>query len=251
MENRRTFLKFILLILVSWLVSVSLLAFSKLKTVFSPLEVEARLKDEPAVEEKVSLPEPRLKGDVSVEEAIHRRRSIRRYSEKPLRLQDLSNLLWAAQGITDPINKFRASPSAGATYPLEVYLVIKKGGVEELTEGVYHYDPYTHTLERISDIDVSEDLYYAAVAQRWVREAPVNLVIACVYERTTLRYGDRGVRYVHMEAGHAAENLYLQAVSLGLGMVVVGAFLDDEVQKLLDLPEKSKPLYIIPIGRLK
>jgi len=251
LENRRTFLKFILLMTVSWLVSVTLLAFSKLKTVFPSLEAESRLKGELTVEEKISLPEPKLKSDVSVEEAIYRRRSIRRYSEKPLRLQDLSNLLWAAQGITDPINKFRASPSAGATYPLEMYLVVKRGGVEELTEGVYHYDPYTHTLERISDIDVSEDLYYAAVSQRWVREAPVNIVIACVYERTTLRYGERGVRYVHMEAGHAAENLYLQAVSLGLGMVVVGAFLDGDIQKLLGLPENFKPLYIIPVGRLK
>ncbi len=250
MENKRTFLKFLLLTAASWLISIIILASSKLKAIF-PLEFESKLEGEQALREKVYLPAPRLKSDVSVEEAISRRRSIRRYSEKPLRLRELSNLLWAAQGITDPITKFRASPSAGATYPLEVYLVVKKGGVEELKEGIYHYNPHAHTLERTSSIDVSEELYHAAVAQPWVRVAPVNLIVVCEYDRTTLRYGERGVRYVHMEAGHAAENLYLQAVSLGLGMVVVGAFIDERVQELLGLPENLKPLYIIPIGRLK
>ena len=203
-----------------------------------------------AVGEKISLPSPRMKSTVSVEEAIYRRRSRRNYSGEPLKIEELSNLLWAAQGITDPTNRFRAAPSAGATYPLEVYVVVKKGGVEKLSEGVYHYDPFEHSLEKRLDGDLSSDLCSAAVSQRWVRDASINIVLAAVYERTTQRYGERGVRYVHMEVGHVGENIYLQAESLGLGTVVIGAFYDDWVQKLLSLPENQKPLYIIPIGRV-
>jgi SagB-type dehydrogenase family enzyme len=197
---------------------------------------------------KVELPLPETTGLMSVEEAIAQRRSIRSYTDEPLSLQDLSQLLWAAQGITDPARKFRAAPSAGATYPLEVYVVVGSGGVTGLTEGVYRYDPFEHTLENILRSDIRSDLVGAALGQTWVKEAPIDIVIAAVYERTTDRYGDRGIRYVHMEAGHVGQNLYLQAEALGLGMVVVGAFYDDQVQTLLRLPANQKPLYIIPIG---
>jgi len=197
----------------------------------------------------INLPPPETTGRMSVEEAIARRRSRRSYTEEPLSLQDLSQLMWAAQGITDPQTGKRAAPSAGATYPLEVYVVVGSGGVEGLAEGVYHYHPVGHRLERVLEGDVRSSLADAALGQAWVREAPVSIVIAAVYERTTARYGERGIRYVHMEAGHVGQNLYLQAEARGLGMVVVGAFLDDEVQRLLQLPPDQKPLYIIPVGR--
>ena len=196
----------------------------------------------------VDLPPPETTGVMSVEEAIARRRSIRSYTDEPLSLQDISQLVWSAQGITDPGRRFRAAPSAGATYPLEVYVVVGTNGVTGLAEGVYHYDPIEHQLENVLRGDLRSSLANAALGQGWVREAPVNIVIAAVYERTTGRYGDRGIRYVHMEAGHVGQNLYLQAVARGLGMVVVGAFHDDQVQALLQLPEDQKPLYIIPIG---
>ncbi|MCX8183284.1 MAG: SagB/ThcOx family dehydrogenase [Crenarchaeota archaeon] len=196
----------------------------------------------------VKLPSPDVIGRMSVEEAIQRRRSIRSYADKPLSLQDVSQLMWAAQGITDPARGFRAAPSAGATYPLEVYLVVGENGVTGLDEGLYRYDPYEHQLESILKGDLRSSLAEAALDQGWVREAPVNIVIAAVYERTTGRYGERGIRYVHMEVGHVGQNLYLQATARGLGMVVIGAFKDDQVQSLLKLPYEQKPLYIIPVG---
>ncbi len=196
----------------------------------------------------VKLPSPNLEGTMSVEEAIWRRRSVRSYTDEPLSLEDVSQLMWAAQGITDPVRGFRAAPSAGATYPLEVYLVVGKNGVTGLDEGLYRYDPHEHQLERILEGDLRSALARAALDQSWVREAPVNIVVAAVYERTTSRYGERGVRYVHMEAGHVGQNLYLQATARRLGMVVVGAFNDDDVRSLLRLPYEQKPLYIIPVG---
>jgi SagB-type dehydrogenase family enzyme len=197
---------------------------------------------------EVKLPSPETTGPMSVEEAIARRRSVRSYTDESLSPEDLSQLLWAAQGITDPARGFRAAPSAGATYPLEVYVVAGPEGVTGLAEGVYRYDPFEHALENILRGDIRSDLADAAMRQTWVREAPINIVIAAVYERTTDRYGDRGIRYVHMEAGHVGQNLYLQAEARGLGMVVVGAFHDEQVQTLLRLPADQKPLYIIPIG---
>ncbi|KYH36386.1 MAG: nitroreductase [Candidatus Hecatellales archaeon B24] len=198
----------------------------------------------------LSLPQPRLKGEVTVEEAIASRRSRRKYSEKPLELWELGQLLWAAQGITEPNLKFRAAPSAGATYPLEVYVEAGSGSVKGLQAGVYHYKPENHSISMVKPGDFHGELRSAALGQEWVGRAAVNLVICAVYERTTGRYGERGrIRYVHMEAGHAGENIYLQAEALGLATVAVGAFYDEQVSALLSLPENHKPLYIYPVGR--
>lgn len=196
------------------------------------------------------LPIPALKGTVSVEEAIKLRRSVRKYSSEPLTIQEVSQLLWAAQGITDPNTGFRAAPSAGATYPLEVYLIVGKNGVTGLEEGVYRYIPHGHKLEQTLKEDVRPKLVLAALGQDFIGKAPINIVITAVYERTTYRYGERGIRYVHMEVGHVGQNLHLQGVALGLGMVMVGAFFDDQVHSILNLPKNQKPLYIIPVGRL-
>lgn len=193
------------------------------------------------------LPEPRFDSDVSVEQALLQRRSVRDYRDAPLTLDEISQLLWAAQGITEPTRGFRTSPSAGATYPLETYLVA--GTVEAVSAGVYRYDPAENKLMEVRDGDIRAELASAALGQRFIEEAAISIVLSAVYERTTNRYGDRGIRYVHMEAGHAAQNLYLQAVALDLGMVVVGAFHDDQVGNILRLPGEERPLYIIPVGR--
>ncbi|MBL7068699.1 MAG: SagB/ThcOx family dehydrogenase [Candidatus Omnitrophica bacterium] len=190
----------------------------------------------------VGLPKPALKGDISIEEVIEKRRSIRSYSEKELTDEQLSQLLWAAQGITDT-RGLRAAPSAGALYPLEIYVVKK--------DGLFHYSPDGHKLEPISDKDLRPGLAKAALGQGFVAQAPVDIIICAVYKRIQSRYGDRGVRYTDIEVGHAAENVHLQAVALGLGSVPVGAFSDDAVSSLLGLSKEETPVYIIPVGYKK
>lgn len=198
-------------------------------------------------QDTIPLPPPRDTGPVSVEEALAKRRSCRSFAPLPLSLEEVAQLLWAAQGITDHSSGFRTAPSAGALYPLEVYLVV--GNVTGLAPGVYRYLPERHALSRTLSDDRREALFRAALFQRWVQEAPAVLVFAAVYERTTRKYGERGIRYVHMEVGHAAQNVYLQAEALGLGTVAVGAFEDRSVQNALQLPEKEHPLYLMPVGK--
>lgn len=192
------------------------------------------------IEKKISLPQLRYSGNISVEEAILNRRSVREYSEETLTLEELSQLLWAAQGITSR-EGFRTAPSAGALYPLEIYVVT--------VEGIFHYLPLEHSLEQRYSGDVRKALAKASLDQEWVANAPVNMVIAGVFERTTKKYGERGERYVYIEVGHAAQNVLLECVSLNLGAVVVGAFYDEQVKEVLHLPEGHIPLYIIPVGR--
>jgi len=183
-----------------------------------------------------------------MEEALVERRSVRDYSTELLSLDEVSQLLWAAQGVTAEWGG-RTAPSAGALYPLEVYLVV--GRVENLTEGIYKYIPKGHELVKVKDGDVRQQLAVAALGQTCVKDGAVNIVITAVYERTTGKYGERGVRYVHMEAGHAAQNIYLQATALNLGMVTVGAFQDDQVSDILGISQNESPLYVIPVGRKK
>ena len=200
----------------------------------------------PAQPTTLRLPEPRLQSDVSIEEALLNRRSVREYVNVPLTLEEVSQLLWAAQGITSEWGG-RSAPSAGALYPLEVYVAV--GNVENLAPGVYKYKPEGHELIKVRDGDVRGELAMAALGQIWVKEGAIDIIIAAVYERTTKKYGDRGVRYVHMEAGHAAQNIYLQAVALDLGMVTVGAFHDDLVKHIMGMSEDEVPLYVIPVGK--
>jgi len=196
--------------------------------------------------EVIKLPEPRLKGEMSVEEAIAKRRSIRRYRNESLTLQELSQLLWAAQGITEPNRKFRAAPSAGATYPFEVYVVV--GRVEVLEPGIYHYDPFSHSIKLVKRGDFRKALQRAALNQAWVGSAAIDIVLVAYYERTTKYYGERGKMYVHMEAGHIGQNIYLQATALNLGTVAVGAFYEDQVAEILGVD--GVPLYIFPVGKI-
>ncbi|OFW78165.1 MAG: hypothetical protein A2Z48_04445 [Actinobacteria bacterium RBG_19FT_COMBO_70_19] len=189
--------------------------------------------------EVLELPVPRLKGNLTLEEALAARRSVREFSDEPLTMQDLSQLLWAAQGLTASWGG-RTAPSAGALYPLEVYLVTP--------EGLYHYLPDGHRLEVLAHDDRRPALARAALGQESVADAPAVVILTAVYARTSQKYGDRAERYVHLEAGHAAQNVLLQAVSLGLGAVPVGAFEDRAVQEALGLPTEHEPLYLIPVG---
>jgi SagB-type dehydrogenase family enzyme len=191
----------------------------------------------------ILLPTPNLKGTLSLEEALVQRRSVREFSDLPLTQEELGQLLWAAQGITNPAG-YRTAPSAGALYPLEVYVVTH--------EGVYHYEPQGHRLALHQQGDLRSALYTVALRQEPVLEAPAVFVITAVYERTESKYGkERSPRYVHLEAGHAAQNLLLQAVALDLGAVPVGAFIDDQVKETLQLPDDHQPLYLIPVGHPK
>ena len=199
-----------------------------------------------ALADAVKLPEPKHDGKVSVEKALSERRSIRGFADEALTLADVSQLLWAAQGLTDPAG-YRTAPSAGALYPLEIYLV--SGKVASLPAGIYRYRPHGHELVKLLDGDRRSELCTAALSQTAIKQAPVSIVVAAVYERTTQKYRDRGIRYVHMEAGHAAQNVCLQAVSLDLGTVVIGAFYDDDLKKLLPLRPSEEPLYLIPVGK--
>ncbi|MFC2026802.1 SagB/ThcOx family dehydrogenase [Chloroflexota bacterium] len=194
----------------------------------------------------IILPEPKYDGGATFAEVLLGRRSVRHYIGEVLTLQELSQLLWAAQGITDA-RGFRTAPSAGATYPLEVYAVV--GDVKGAAEGIYRYKSQEHRLLKVASGKWREALARAALDQQWVTQGAVNIIITAIYERTTGHYGKRGIRYVNMEAGHAAQNVCLQAVALKLGTVVVGAFDDRQVAGILELTDNEIPLYIMPVGR--
>jgi SagB-type dehydrogenase family enzyme len=193
----------------------------------------------------VRLPQPRLSGTTSVEAALAARRSLRSFSNKPVTLGELSQLLWAAQGITHP-RGLRTAPSAGALYPLE--LVVVSGTVAALPAGTYRYEPDGHHLVLLAEGDRRAALADAALGQSPIRKAPLVIAIVANERKTTIKYGERGVRYVHLEAGHAAQNICLQAEALGLGSVMIGAFSDRDVASLLRSAGRQ-PLYLIPLGR--
>jgi len=198
--------------------------------------------------ETIRLPEPKYDSDTSIEEALFKRRSVRSFKDSPLTLAEVSQLLWAAQGITST-GGLRTAPSAGALYPLEIYVVA--GNVEGLPDGVYNYRPDTHELAGVVKGDKRTELCNAALGQTSVRNAAAVMVFSAVYGRTDAKYGDRSARYVHIEIGHAAQNVFLQTVPLNLGTVVIGAFYDDEVRKVLKMSDREQPLYIMPVGRMK
>jgi SagB-type dehydrogenase family enzyme len=197
-----------------------------------------------AAQGEVMLPPPAKTGELSVERAIARRRSVRGFGDEPATLEQLSQLLWAAQGVTGEGGFKRAAPSAGAKYPMEIFVVA--GQVEGLEPGIYWYLPSRHSIHLLSEGDHRGELADVALHQQWVREAPFSFVITGVYERTRGKYGERAVRYVHIEVGAVAENVYLQAESLGVGTTFVGAFSDDGVKGLLGV--EVSPLGIMPVG---
>lgn len=204
---------------------------------------EASEKEE---ENLVALPPPQYDSSVSLEETLYLRKSWRNFSGEPLVLEDAAQIMWAAQGKgTDgTTGATRTAPSAGATHPLEIYLVA--GKVKGLDPGVYHYDYAAHKIKIVAAGDRREELAAAALGQSFIAAAPATLVLAADYERTTARYGERGTRYVHMEVGHVTQNVSLQCVALDIGSVAAGAFNDQEVKALLEI--EAEPLMIIPVG---
>lgn len=216
---------------------------------------------DPATATTLRLPAPRLDGACSVEEALAARRSVRSFTNEPISLEALAQLVWAAQGISLTMDApkgwpwgtwhggKRTAPSAGALYPLELSIVV--GNVGGVNPGVYRYMPQAHTLVRVTEGDRRSALVRAAGGQQWMADAACIVVVGAVYSRTEAKYGERAPRYVHIEVGHAVENLCLQAVALKLGTTVVGAFNDDEVKSVVGMPADEQPLALVPIGKAK
>jgi SagB-type dehydrogenase family enzyme len=189
--------------------------------------------------ELINLPKPNQAGSTSLEKAIAIRRSRRDFSPQSLTLEQIGQLCWAAQG-QEADGRYRTAPSAGATYPLELFIVT--------SDGLFHYLPAKHSLKKLTNLDLRADLASAAWGQEFIEAAPLTLVFAAEFSRTTNRYGKRGIRYVYTEAGHAAQNVHLQAEALRLGSVAVGAFDDNSVSKVLSLPRNIEPVYMVTVG---
>lgn len=194
------------------------------------------------------LPKPRYEARGSVERSIRNRRTVRSFRSKPLDAGGLGQILWAAQGVTGGLGFKRAAPSAGALYPMDVYAVAGSEGVQGLKAGNHHYAPKTHSLETVKEGDLREAVARASLSQMWMARAPLNVVIMATYERSTGKYGRRGVRYAMIEAGHIGQNVFLQAGALGLAAGIVGAFRDDDLVRVLGVPPKRVPLLVMPVG---
>jgi SagB-type dehydrogenase family enzyme len=238
-----------------WFLLVFLMAFSAFNIGASESAVNslARTSEQPLT---YTLPSPRTDGNFSVERALANRRSQRNYQNRAISAQQLSQILWAAYGITSPApgqpalrGGLRTSPSAGALYPLEIYAIV--GNVTGIEPGVYRYISGEHRIVRTIDRDVRDELMQAAMGQRMVRDAPALVFYSAVFSRMTGRYGERGRNYVYIEVGHSAQNVYLQAEALGLGTCAIGAFTDSRIRQVLQLPAGEDPLYLMPIGYIR
>lgn len=196
----------------------------------------------------MKLPPPQTKGRITVEAALEQRRTVRAYQTRPLKLEQLSQLLWAAQGLTGSSGYKRAAPSAGALYPMDVYAVLEQESVAQIESGVYRYEPKKHALSEITRQEVKNAVAKAALWQMWMAKAPVNLIITAEYGRVTGKYHQRGERYAMIEAGHIGQNIFLQAEALGLKAGIVGAFRDQTLKRVLKIPPSHEPLIIMPVG---
>lgn len=199
----------------------------------------------------LSLPEPRKSGPVSVEEAIAKRRTVRDFAQKAVTAEQLSTLCWAAQGITDPRGFKRAAPSAGALYPIFVYVAVGEGMVEGVPAGVYKYIPKGHQLQKVAEGDKRLAISRASLEQTWMSRASINFIISADYGVITPKYRQRGIQYANFEAGHVAENIMLEAVALGLAAGIVGAFSDEAVAKQAGINESEIPMLVLPVGHEK
>lgn len=200
----------------------------------------AQAQERTSVVTVINLPQPAVDGPVSIEKALLERRSVRSYKDEPLTMADISQILWAAQGITEPKRGLRTAPSAKALYLLSTYLLV--GNVTGLSVGMYKYQPQGHGIVKVSDEDKRADLY-KAVGQAPIKNAPATLVFSGMSDQSP------NPRWMYMEGGHAAQNVFLQAQSLKLGTVTIGGFKDEDVRKVLNLSEKEQPIYIMPLGR--
>ncbi len=199
---------------------------------------------------KIGLPAEQVYNGLSVEKAIARRRSLRDFTGTGMSLAELSHILYYSSGITDEHEGLRAAPSAGATYPIEVYAIANN--VESLTKGIYHYLIQSHELELLREGDFRNEMSRAALGERMFRQANVILVLSAVFQRTQRRYRERAQRYIFFEAGHIAQNTYIVATSMGLGACAIGAFYDDEFNHLLGLDGRNESvLYLLAVGKIQ
>jgi SagB-type dehydrogenase family enzyme len=198
--------------------------------------------------EIMDLPEPVFDGGMSLEQAVRQRRTVRSFRDNPITKEQFSQLLWAAQGITEERGFKRAAPSGGALYPADVYAVIGENGVKGFGAGVYLYEPKNHLVRKIADGDKRRDVAMASLRQMWMAGAPVQLVVTAEYGRITIKYGDRGIRYALIEIGHIGQNIFLQCQTLGLAAGIVGAFSDGEVARVIRAEKNHQPLIIFPVG---
>ena len=194
------------------------------------------------------LPDPMLDGSASLERTVHQRRTIRSFEGKALTLEQFSQLLWAAQGITETGGFKRAAPSAGALYPMDIYGAVGRDCIEKLDPGVYHYEPADHSISLVQEGDVRRDIAIASLGQMWMAYAPVTVVITAEYSRIMVKYGQRGIRYAMIEAGHIGQNIFLQSEAMGLAAGIVGAFEDQKVIQVMGIKETHEPLLIMPVG---
>lgn len=190
--------------------------------------------------EKRILPKVLEKGAISLEELLWKRQSVRAFSNQVPSWEQIGQMLWAAQGVNRPNEKKRTAPSAGATYPLEMYVTIP--------DGVYRYLPNEHAVVQTKKGNPWEELSKAGFKPASVYQSPCVFVIGAEFERTSKRFGDEATRYVHLEGGHAAQNLLLQAEALGLSTVPIGVALNRQVCDLLGIPKEQKPIYVIATG---
>jgi SagB-type dehydrogenase family enzyme len=199
---------------------------------------------------EIALPSPSHKGTVSVEEALKARRTHRSFQSRPLTLEQFSQILWGAYGVTSQKygSFLKTAPSAGALYPLDIYGVVGQGGVETLVPGVYHFRPENHAVELLKQGDLRAEVARHALHQIWMAKAPFMVVITGEYSRSSVKYGPRGVTYTHIEAGHVGQNIFLQAEAIGLKAGIVGAFDNRGVVTAMGLPSSHDPLLIMPVG---
>jgi SagB-type dehydrogenase family enzyme len=239
-----------LYVIISTILLITIVVFLSVKVLRSNNNLE---KNNSNMEENlITLPEPVIDGKMSVEQALHLRRSVRSYADIELTIEQVSQLLWATYGVTKRSHNvlYKTAPSAGATYPLEIYLFV--GKVKDIGAGLYRYLPETHSLKLESKGDVRQQLAKACLEQRMIEQAPVTIIFSVVAERISRRYGDRGKdRYICMDIGHAAQNLYLQATAMGLATCAVGAFRDEELHEVISVPAEEQILYLMPVGYAK
>ncbi len=201
----------------------------------------------------IKLPNPSLDGKMSVEKAMAKKKSVRAFSAAVLNKFEISQMLWSANG-NIPLDAISSAttkvlPSAGALYPIEIFLVVGSNTVEDIPAGTYQYDPSNNSLKPLASGDVRLALAQAALSQVWLARAPAILIIGAVFSRTTAKYGNRGVQYVFMEAGNSNQNIYLQGEALGLKIATVGAFNEAQVSSVLKLPSEVTPLLLIGVGK--
>jgi SagB-type dehydrogenase family enzyme len=196
----------------------------------------------------MKLMPPRIEGEMSLESIIKIRRTTRSFLPSDLTQDHLSQLLWAAYGVTEERGYKRSVPSAGALYPMDLYAIVGKDGVQGIKEGIYHYDVEAHGITLVAEGDLRKDVARASLSQLWMAGAPLTLLITVEYRRICSKYGERGVRYAMMEAGHIGQNIFLQAEALGLVAGIVGAFQDSDVSRVTKIPSSHEPLLLMPVG---